>query len=532
MTVASRTSADPLGPDSLTWKYFGDLRTGMMGVWIGAIQNMYPELGAGVEEHSILLREPLQRVARSVYPIMGVVYDGDRAAQTGQQIKGYHRTIKGVDAEGRRYHALNPDTFYWAHATFFMLVIKVAEYFCGGLTEAEKHQLFEEHVRWYRMYGMSMRPVPKSWEDFQDYWDRVCRDKLEINQATVDILQMRIPKPRFVLMPTPIWDQLFKPLIAGQRWIAAGLFDPAVREKAGMHWTPGDEVLLRVFGKVVELAFLAVPDEIRLHPRALAAYRRAAGRTRHDAPLVQAPGFMAPPRDRQGLPMHYFHPVPIALPGRSRSRQGPDGTRRGAGPFHTFAGRRAAGAGPQPRCVGPDNQRRPNARALSYRQIAAAAATLRLSAPPDIGMCTRWSAKPRSRPTTRVLRARTAMPSARQAADRHRREPSRRPLRWPAPAVRPLAGRRWRHRHRARRRPGSRRCYRWTRADTCRCMGRRCARRGSPPRHPWRRRCGLPCPRCPARGSRRSPRSAEVSRPIHPQVGSPADRTPPPTRPA
>lgn len=394
MTVASRTSADPLGPDSLTWKYFGDLRTGMMGVWIGAIQNMYPELGAGVEEHSILLREPLQRVARSVYPIMGVVYDGDRAAQTGQQIKGYHRTIKGVDAEGRRYHALNPDTFYWAHATFFMLVIKVAEYFCGGLTEAEKHQLFEEHVRWYRMYGMSMRPVPKSWEDFQDYWDRVCRDKLEINQATVDILQMRIPKPRFVLMPTPIWDQLFKPLIAGQRWIAAGLFDPAVREKAGMHWTPGDEVLLRVFGKVVELAFLAVPDEIRLHPRALAAYRRAAGRTRHDAPLVQAPGFMAPPRDRQGLPMHYFPPpFPSLYPVGSRSRQGPDGTRRGAGPFHTFAGRRAAGAGPQPRCVGPDNQRRPNARALSYRQIAAAAATLRLSAPPDIRMCTRWSAK-------------------------------------------------------------------------------------------------------------------------------------------
>lgn len=193
MTVASRTSADPLGPDSLTWKYFGDLRTGMMGVWIGAIQNMYPELGAGVEEHSILLREPLQRVARSVYPIMGVVYDGDRAAQTGQQIKGYHRTIKGVDAEGRRYHALNPDTFYWAHATFFMLVIKVAEYFCGGLTEAEKHQLFEEHVRWYRMYGMSMRPVPKSWEDFQDYWDRVCRDKLEQIAAAAATLRLSAP---------------------------------------------------------------------------------------------------------------------------------------------------------------------------------------------------------------------------------------------------------------------------------------------------------------------------------------------------
>jgi uncharacterized protein (DUF2236 family) len=299
---------DPLGPDSLTWKYFGDLRTGMMGVWIGAIQNMYPELGAGVEEHSILLREPLQRVARSVYPIMGVVYDGSRAADTGEQIKQYHHTIKGVDATGRRYHALKPETFYWAHATFFMLVIKVAEYFCGGLTEAEKRQLFDEHVQWYRMYGMSMRPVPESWEDFQEYWQRVCRDELEINQATLDIFQIRIPKPKFVLMPTPVWDQLFKPLVAGQRWIAAGLFEPSVREKAGMRWTPGDEVVLRLFGKMVELAFLAVPDEIRLHPRALAAYRRAAGRDAADAPLVQAPSFMAPPRDRRGLPMHYFPP--------------------------------------------------------------------------------------------------------------------------------------------------------------------------------------------------------------------------------
>jgi uncharacterized protein (DUF2236 family) len=298
----------PLGPESLTWKYFGDLRTGMMGVWIGAIQNMYPELGAGVEEHSILLREPLQRVARSVYPIMGVVYDGNRAAQTGAQIKQYHRTIKGVDGTGRRYHALNPETFYWAHATFFMLVIKVAEYFCGGLTEAEKRQLFDEHVQWYRMYGMSMRPVPTSWEDFQEYWQRVCRDELEINQATLDIFHIRIPKPKFVVMPTPVWDQLFKPLVAGQRWIAAGLFEPVVREKAGMRWTPSDEVVLRLFGKMVELAFLAVPDEIRLHPRALAAYRRANGRGSADAALVEAPRFTAPPSDRRGLPMHYFPP--------------------------------------------------------------------------------------------------------------------------------------------------------------------------------------------------------------------------------
>ena len=296
----------PLGPESLTWKYFGDVRTGMLGVWIGAIQNMYPQLGAGVEDHSVLLREPLQRVARSVYPIMGVVYDGDRAASTGAQIRSYHTTIKGVDADGRRYHALNPETFYWAHATFFMLILKTAEYFCGGLTEAEKRQLFDEHVQWYRMYGMSMRPVPTSWEAFQEYWAHKCDEELEINRATLDIFSIRIPKPRFVLMPTPVWDQMFKPLVDAQRWIAAGVFDPAVRERAGMRWTPGDEILLRLFGKLVELAFVAVPDEIRLHPRALAAYRRSEGKLAPDAPLIEAPAFMGPPRDRRGLPMHYL----------------------------------------------------------------------------------------------------------------------------------------------------------------------------------------------------------------------------------
>ena len=45
-----------------------------------------------------------------------------------------------------------------------------------------------------------------------------------------------------------------------------------------------------------------------------AAYRRAEGRIPSDAPLVQAPGFTAPPSDRRGLPMHYFpqgsHPSP------------------------------------------------------------------------------------------------------------------------------------------------------------------------------------------------------------------------------
>jgi uncharacterized protein (DUF2236 family) len=77
--------------------------------------------------------------------------------------------------------------------------ILVAERFCGGVTEDEKPQLFEKHLDWYRMYGMSMRPVPNTWED---------------NKATRDVLDLaKYPKPPFAQwVPDALWWSLSKPL--------------------------------------------------------------------------------------------------------------------------------------------------------------------------------------------------------------------------------------------------------------------------------------------------------------------------------
>lgn len=298
----------PLGPDSLTWKYFGDLRTGMLGVWIGSLQNMYPQLGAGVEDHSILLREPLQRVARSVYPIMGVVYDGERARQTGEQIKGFHTSIKGVDAAGRRYHALDPETFYWAHATFFMLILKVAEYFCGGLTEAEKRQLFEEHVQWYRMYGMSMRPVPQTWEDFRVYWNRMCREELENTWAAREVLNLKsMPKPLDgQWIPDWLWSAYLRVMEPFAVWVTVGLYDEPVRELMGYRWSARDAWLHRRFGQGVNLAFKLLPRRRRMHPRARAGWDRAEGRIPADAPLVHTPARNLPPITERDKGIHYL----------------------------------------------------------------------------------------------------------------------------------------------------------------------------------------------------------------------------------
>ncbi len=308
-SVAHDTEIDPvpLGPDSLTWKYFGDSSGFMIGLWAGSMQNMHPKLGAAVEEHSEFFRERIERLMRSIYPIAGVVFDGDRAPQTGREVRDYHRDIKGVDNQGRRYHALDPDVFYWAHATFFMGVITVAERFMGGLTEADKRQLFDEHVQWYRMYGVSMRPVPKTWEDFLIYWDDTCRNVLEDNKATRDVLDLsELGKPPMIRhLPDSVWT-LIRPAVARSYvWLTVGIYEEPVRELLGYRWNGRDEWLFRRISEGVTVVNSLIPSRLRTHPRAQAGFDRAAGTIPADAPLIETPRAFLPPIDQWDDPKHY-----------------------------------------------------------------------------------------------------------------------------------------------------------------------------------------------------------------------------------
>lgn len=304
---AGGAEAEPLGPTSLTWLYFGDWRGVLLAPYAGAMQNMHPGLGAGVTEHSRFFEERWQRLFRSLYPIGGVVYDGPRATETARQVRGYHHAIKGVDRHGRAYHALDPDTFYWAHATFFMITLLVADRFGPGLSTAEKRQLFDEHVQWWRMYGMSMRPVPESWEDFCAYWARMAAEVLEDNQATRDVLDIGAiaAPPPLQWLPDIVWRLVRGPPTRFAVWYTVGLFPPAVRERLGYSWSARDERRLRRFGRLVHHVWKLVPFRRRFHPRARAGWEREAGVRAGDSALVETPARNLPLPEERDWPQHY-----------------------------------------------------------------------------------------------------------------------------------------------------------------------------------------------------------------------------------
>jgi len=271
-----------LGPSSLLWRYAGDSRIGFMGATIGLLQLMHPAVGAGVMQHSDFFNDPFDRVIRSLPPILGVVYDGPDALATGRWVRDQHKPIKGTDDAGRRYHALDPETYWWAHATFqFMAEQVVDRYDDHRLTTAEREQLYREGVEWYRRYAVSMRPVPATRADFQAKWDHVCAEVLEMNDAVRFVLDMldrplriQLPGPLAALRPVLRRGPVAQVLKIPVRIAAIGGLPPVVRERFDLPWSWADQRQLDLLEPTIRKAWRFVPESVRWQPRALEGWRR------------------------------------------------------------------------------------------------------------------------------------------------------------------------------------------------------------------------------------------------------------------
>ncbi|GAA2366186.1 oxygenase MpaB family protein [Gordonia cholesterolivorans] len=304
----ARSSSDipAPGPGSVTWRYFGSWRGMLMGLWSGSMQNMHPKLAAGVWDHSDFFGERWERLMRSLYPISGVVFD--QTPETGRSVRDYHLTIKGTMDNGERYHALDPDVFYWAHATFWYGNIRCAEAFGPPISEADKRALFEESRGWYAQYGVSMRPCPDTYEEFLEYWDHMCRHVLRDHAAVRTVLDIsQLPPPPWMRawMPMWLWRKQIRVIGRFFMWITTGLYDEPVREMMELTWTPADERRFRLFGKAVNVVMGLLPPRYESHPRRRDAVDRLSGRVAADAPLLESPLRNLPPESERGNPIHY-----------------------------------------------------------------------------------------------------------------------------------------------------------------------------------------------------------------------------------
>lgn len=280
---------DELGPDSILWQYAGDSRIAFMGATIGLLQLMHPAIGAGVMEHSNFFDDPTDRVVRSLPAILGAVYDGPKADDTGIWVRDQHTTIKGVDQQGRKYHALAPETYWWAHATFQFMAEQVVDRFDRHeLTPAEREQLYQEGVEWYARYGVSDRPVPVDRQAFEEKWNHICDHVLERNEATDFVLETlnarllpkfegRAPLPRHLHRVADTWI-VRRALARPARIVAIGGLPARVRDRLGIPWSRRDQLELRFIEWWTARTHRFSPARMRWQPRAADGWLRTTGR--------------------------------------------------------------------------------------------------------------------------------------------------------------------------------------------------------------------------------------------------------------
>jgi uncharacterized protein (DUF2236 family) len=277
-----------LGPDSLLWQWAGDSRIAFLGGTIGLLQAMHPAIGTALIEHSDFFDDPVDRVFRSLPEILGTIYDEDGGA-TGRRVRDAHRSIKGeADSQGQPYHALDPETYWWAHATFQFMAEQVVDRFDSHrLSTAERERLYREGTEWYRRYGVTDRVVPRTRAAFEVEWNRICDEVLEMNEATRFILDVlnkallpafdgRSPLPRqlHAIADTRV---VRRALARPARLTAIGGLPARLRTRLGIPWTWRDQAELQVFEWSIQRTWSRVPARLRWQPRASTGWMRATG---------------------------------------------------------------------------------------------------------------------------------------------------------------------------------------------------------------------------------------------------------------
>lgn len=278
MSRTSRIEPFPrrdVGPGSLLWHYAGDHRVTFTGLSAGLLQLMHPGIGAGVAEHSDFFNDPWDRIVRSIPQIMGVIYGPDPEG-LGRQVRDRHRSIKGTDDKGRRYSALDPDTFWWAHATFQWSADMVADRFdVRRLSSAEREEMYLDGVEWYRRYGVSMRPVPPDRAAFEAKWNDIVSGVLEPNRASDRAVDLALHSRSMDLKFLPGWTRLVQPLVVTPvlRLATIGGLPPVVRRRFSIPWRADEELEYRILRLAVREMWRNLPAALRYGPTAAEGYR-------------------------------------------------------------------------------------------------------------------------------------------------------------------------------------------------------------------------------------------------------------------
>ena len=233
---------------SVTWRYAGDVRLLGGAGYALALQTAHPTVGAGVAQFSAFATDPWGRLLRTLDYVNGTIYGGPKlAGAIGKRVREVHRTIKGLNKDGERYHALEPEAFACVHATLAASIYQTGRRFGNTMTPSEREVFWQEWRKLGRLVGVRDRDLPETWQEFEIYFDRTVRDTLQDHPTVHEVFDLldAPSAPPVPGLPEGVWNVIRKPASAQVKLISIGMMPPLLRDRFGMEWTSGHELRFR-----------------------------------------------------------------------------------------------------------------------------------------------------------------------------------------------------------------------------------------------------------------------------------------------
>jgi uncharacterized protein (DUF2236 family) len=214
------------------------------------MQIAQPRVAHGVAQHSSFRQARLQRLLRTLRPMLAIAYGTPgQASEAASSINRTHEAIQGLD-----YDARDPELLLWVLATLIDTTLVMQRLFVRPLPDHEAEAYYRDMQLIGEALGLPRALMPADLQAFEAYM------RTQIESLRVSDEARAIADDLFRYWP-PQWAAIW-PL----RQLTAGLLPPELREQFGMSWGPGRQRTLDVTTSATRRLLPLVPHRLRRTP--------------------------------------------------------------------------------------------------------------------------------------------------------------------------------------------------------------------------------------------------------------------------
>jgi uncharacterized protein (DUF2236 family) len=277
--VRRARAAEPLGPDSLTWR-MGLPRTALLLAGRALfLQTMHPVIGAGVRDHSTFRTDPWGRLDRTLESLQTQMFGGADTVDEARRLRVLHQSIRGTGFDGEPYRALDPEAYAWVHLSNFDTALAFDRWFIRAHDAAARERLYAEWRQVGRVLGIREAHMPADVASLRAYVDDMVTHTLRDNEMARELLDSlrleSVSAPPSWFFPEPLW-KLMRPL--GRQLLhdtTVGTLPSALRRRLGLSWSSTDRLRLQGLAVAVRHGSRTVPDRLMHYPMAYRARQEA-----------------------------------------------------------------------------------------------------------------------------------------------------------------------------------------------------------------------------------------------------------------